>query len=87
MAVLLLEYSTVWIAFQKISTLPLTEEFIKQLLRKRIGEIDLDAAKNDVRPFLRDPSQLDLWSVDFFHHWIGHLRFDKVSAHKFIEKK
>jgi predicted nucleotidyltransferase component of viral defense system len=52
----------------------LSVEKIKSLLNKRVNEIQLEAAKEDVRPFLRDPTQLDLWSVDFFQHWISHLR-------------
>lgn len=54
----------------------LTEDHVKKLLNKRVEKIDLDAAKEDVRPFLRDSTQLDLWSVDFFHHWINQLRFE-----------
>jgi predicted nucleotidyltransferase component of viral defense system len=53
----------------------LTEEKVKKLLNTRLEEIDLGAAKDDVRPFLRDTSQLDLWSVDFFRHWFESLRF------------
>ena len=53
----------------------LTTNKIKGLLLKRINEISLEEAKNDVRPFVRDPSQLDLWTVDFFQHWINQLTF------------
>lgn len=54
----------------------LSEDTVKKLLNKRLKEINLNAAKDDVRPFLRDPEQLDLWSVDFFQHWINHLKFE-----------
>jgi predicted nucleotidyltransferase component of viral defense system len=57
----------------------LTEEKIKELLFNRVEKIDLKAAADDVRPFLRDSSQLDLWSVDFFRHWISLLKFDSNS--------
>jgi predicted nucleotidyltransferase component of viral defense system len=53
----------------------LTIDKIKGLLIKRIKEISIQEAKNDVLPFVRDPSQLDLWSVDFFQHWIDQLTF------------
>lgn len=53
----------------------LTESSVKKLLIERLEKIDLNAAKEDVRPFLRDPTQIDLWSVDFFRHWIEQLRF------------
>lgn len=58
----------------------LTEDRVKQLLSNRIKEINLEAAKDDVRPFLRDQTQLDLWSVDFFLNWISQLKFDKPAS-------
>lgn len=54
----------------------LTEEKVKNLLYQRLETIDLNIAKQDVKPFLRDPTQLDLWSVDFFRYWIKLLKFD-----------
>ena len=37
------------------------------LLDTRIQQIDIDAVKREVRPFLRDPLGIDVWSRDFFH--------------------
>lgn len=39
---------------------------IKQMLFKRFDSIDIEQAKNDVEPFIRDTSVLNVWSVDFF---------------------
>ena len=39
---------------------------IKQMLFKRFDSIDFEQAKNDVEPFIRDASILNVWSVDFF---------------------
>lgn len=50
------------------------EEFIK-LAHDQIERLDLKAAADDVRPFLRDTSQLDLWSKAFFHHWFQQITF------------
>lgn len=55
----------------------LTEDKVKQLLSSRIEEIDLNVAKRDVFPFLKDPIELDAWSVDFFRYWINQLKFEK----------
>ncbi len=55
----------------------LTENMVKKLLISRLEEIDLDVAKQDVYPFLRDPAQVDSWSVDFFRHWINRLKFEQ----------
>lgn len=54
----------------------LTVEKVKDLLKKRVTEINLNEAKEDVKPFIRNQSELDLWSIDFFHHWINKLKFE-----------
>ncbi|MBA3722611.1 MAG: nucleotidyl transferase AbiEii/AbiGii toxin family protein [Parachlamydiaceae bacterium] len=54
----------------------ITENIVKNLLKTKIKEINLNDVKDDIRPFLRDPAQLDIWSVDFFHHWIDQLNFE-----------
>lgn len=43
-----------------------TLEDVKQMLYDRFDSIDYEAAKEDVRPFIRDHIMLDLWSSDFF---------------------
>ncbi len=32
--------------------------------------------KEDVCPFLQEPTQPDLWSIGFFRHWISLLKFE-----------
>ncbi len=39
---------------------------LKTLLEERIQSVDIEAAAEEVRPFLRDPRDLELWSQDFF---------------------
>lgn len=43
-----------------------TLDEIKQMLFNRFDSIDYEKAKNDVAPFIRDTSVLNLWSSDFF---------------------
>jgi len=38
----------------------------KELLFERFRNIDYNQAKNDVLPFIKDSSSINLWSVDFF---------------------
>lgn len=45
---------------------PLSSESLKQLLRERFAAIDFKQAAEEVRPFLPDPRELDLWSEEFF---------------------
>ena len=44
----------------------LTLDCLEKLLRKRFSDIDFEAAKQDVVPFIRHPENLSLWSADFF---------------------
>ena len=44
----------------------LTIENLKILLNERFSNVDFAQAKEDVLPFVRDKSKLELWSKDFF---------------------
>ena len=39
---------------------------LRRLLRQRFGQVDFDQAKRDVRPFIRDDSELELWDTTLF---------------------
>lgn len=39
---------------------------LRTLLKQRFESVDIKAAAEEVRPFLRDPRELTLWSKDFF---------------------
>ena len=41
-------------------------ESLKTLLNERFENMDFDQAKEDVFPFIRDKSKLDMWSKEFF---------------------
>ena len=41
-------------------------ENFKHLLKERIFKADIDAVRNDVRPFIKNPAELELWSTDYF---------------------
>jgi len=40
---------------------------VLELLKQKIDTIDWENAKADVRPFIAEPKQLDIWSRDYFH--------------------
>lgn len=48
-------------------------EDIKKMLIERFNEIDFEQAKEDVIPFIKDPSVLDIWSKEFFIAITNHL--------------
>ena len=56
-----LEQSGKWDTFDN-----LTLKNLKDMLCERFALIDFEKAKQDVLPFIKDSSKLDLWSADFF---------------------
>lgn len=52
----------------------LGEKELLDRLHKRIDEIDWESAKADVANFIADKRRLDIWSGQFFHDIMGHLR-------------
>lgn len=53
----------------------LTDSRLADIFSKRLETLDIEDAKSDVRTFLRDPSQLKEWSVDFFLYWFSQIKF------------
>jgi|SRR5690554_1485562 len=49
----------------------LTLSLLKELLLKRIEEVDFSKAKEDVLPFIKDSRQLENWSGDFFSNLVN----------------
>ena len=50
-----------WVANDSLS-----ETVFRNILYECIGNVDLDQAKREVLPFVRQPEALDIWSVEFF---------------------
>ena len=44
----------------------LTREALISMLDERFSAIDYEQAKQDVIPFIKDKSKLDIWSTEFF---------------------
>ena len=52
----------------------LTAAHLRHLLRQRFGQVDFERARSDVRPFIRDQAELELWDADFFRSLAGRVR-------------
>lgn len=52
----------------------LTLDNLKNLLNTRFSNMDFEQAKEDVLPFIKDKSRLDLWSKEFFIEITKNLR-------------
>jgi predicted nucleotidyltransferase component of viral defense system len=44
----------------------ITYDFFIQLLKKRIKNTNLEMVKSDVRPFIKNPAEIEIWSTDYF---------------------
>ena len=52
------------------------KSFIVELLKKRIGVLDVVSAKRDVVPFISDVKVLDIWCQEFFIGLVDGIRFE-----------
>ncbi|GAB6122180.1 nucleotidyl transferase AbiEii/AbiGii toxin family protein [Dysgonomonas termitidis] len=54
----------------------LTRDSFTQLLKDKIAKINIEMVKNDVRPFIKNPSEMDIWSNDYFTQLVDMIRFE-----------
>ena len=52
----------------------------KDMLKERFSQLDFEAAKKDVIPFLSDASELDLWNAGFFQAITENLTANMVQS-------
>jgi hypothetical protein len=60
-----------------ISKNDFTKETFKTLLKERIMKTDINAVKNDVRPFIKTPAEMDIWSSDYFLQLVDMIRMNE----------
>lgn len=53
----------------------LTKELFKQLLKEKIAKTSIEMVKNDVRPFIRNHNEIQIWSADYFSQLADMIRF------------
>ncbi|MCA9801156.1 MAG: nucleotidyl transferase AbiEii/AbiGii toxin family protein [Cyanobacteria bacterium HKST-UBA02] len=51
----------------------MTRDDLLKLLEARFGGLDVESARRDVRPFIRDQGSLEIWSNDFFLSLLANL--------------
>lgn len=52
----------------------ITENEFRELLTKKIDTVNMRYVKEDIKRFIRDQSSLDIWSPEYFHELVGHLK-------------
>ncbi|HZH68871.1 MAG TPA: nucleotidyl transferase AbiEii/AbiGii toxin family protein [Flavobacteriaceae bacterium] len=61
----------------KLTEKDFTPDIFKQMLKERIEKTNIEAVKNDVRPFLKNPQEMDIWSTAYFLQLADMIRFEK----------
>lgn len=56
---------------------PLLKQDIIELIAEKVEKVDFNQAKNEVKPFVRDPASIELWSKEFFMQVLKQLRIKK----------
>jgi predicted nucleotidyltransferase component of viral defense system len=46
------------------------------LLKRRIESTNIEMVKADVRPFIKNPGELDIWSTDYFLQLVDMIKFE-----------
>ena len=54
-----------------------TPSIFKEMLKERIEKTDINAVKNDVSPFIKDPREMEIWSTDYFLQLVDMIQFKK----------
>jgi hypothetical protein len=50
---------------------PLDADGVRRLLREAVERLDVDRARSEVAPFVRDRRALEAWSPEFFLDVVG----------------
>lgn len=71
-----LQQNCAWIENKNINIVKtIDKNYILKLLKMRIEDLDISAAKKDVEVFISDKRALDIWSRDFFMEIIKKIKF------------
>ena len=58
----------------------LTQSIFIQLLRDKISKTNMEMVKADVKPFIKNSEELEIWSTAYFTHLAEMIQFGKTGA-------
>jgi hypothetical protein len=61
--------------FELINMEQMTHESFKKLLKEKIANTNMEMVKADVKPFLKEQGQLEIWSADYFTQLVDMIVF------------
>jgi predicted nucleotidyltransferase component of viral defense system len=59
-----------------ITEINFSVENFRNLLKERILKTDINAVKNDVHPFIKNPVEMEIWSPKYFLQLVDIIRFE-----------
>ncbi|MDD3490460.1 MAG: nucleotidyl transferase AbiEii/AbiGii toxin family protein [Paludibacter sp.] len=62
--------------FGSLEDTELTKDFFKQLLKEKIAKTRIEMVKSDVRPFIRNHNDMEIWSTEYFSQLVDMIRFE-----------
>jgi predicted nucleotidyltransferase component of viral defense system len=54
-----------------------TPDIFKRMMKERIEKTNIEAVKNDVRPFLKNLQEVEIWSTEYFLQLADRIEFKK----------
>lgn len=54
----------------------LTQDNFKSLLKEKIAHTNIEMVKADVKPFIKNPQEMDIWSANYFMQLVDMIRFE-----------
>ncbi|MCL2434910.1 MAG: nucleotidyl transferase AbiEii/AbiGii toxin family protein [Lentimicrobiaceae bacterium] len=54
-----------------------TPEVFQKMLKERIEKTNIETVKNDVHPFLKNPSEMEIWSTAYFLQLVDMINFKR----------
>lgn len=66
------------------ANVPFTETTFRALLKERVNTLDIELAKRDIAPFLKESARLDIWSKAFFMDVVSRVRCAGSQEHVLV---
>jgi predicted nucleotidyltransferase component of viral defense system len=61
--------------FENISTEEMSHEVFKKMLKDKIANTNIELVKADVKPFIHDQSEMDIWSQAYFTELVEMIKY------------
>ena len=63
------------IQFGSIAKEEFTPEYFKHLLKEKISKTNIEMVKAYVGPFIKNPEEMNIWSVDYFTQLVEKIKY------------